>query len=183
MADIDQRLNSKPDEDRRETLLGSRTLPLQGEGAHEDKPSDAENLGRGQRLIKPTTIMIDGQAVKRQNMYDMEEGEGSVWDRELGAPIAGFEARARSVHVPAEKKVADPKQAPKPRTVTAEERIRQSRNEQLKLAEAKATAARAVYLAPYADLLGRFGARTQKPSAGAVSATRKLIGTSTVQAT
>ncbi|EOD36957.1 hypothetical protein EMIHUDRAFT_201303 [Emiliania huxleyi CCMP1516] len=40
--------------------------------------------GRGRRMLKPTTVMVGGFAVKRQNMYDMEEGEGSVWDRELG---------------------------------------------------------------------------------------------------
>jgi hypothetical protein len=37
----------------------------------------------GKRKIKATTVMVDGHAVKRQNMYDMEEGEGSVWDREV----------------------------------------------------------------------------------------------------
>ena len=30
-------------------------------------------------------MMVDGQRVKRSNMYDMEGGERSVWDQELGA--------------------------------------------------------------------------------------------------
>merc|ERR1711938_13686 len=28
--------------------------------------------GRGRRMLKPTTVMVGGFAVKRQNMYDME---------------------------------------------------------------------------------------------------------------
>ena len=39
---------------------------------------DTISQGRSKRKIVPTTCMVDGFAVKRQNMYDLAEGEGSV---------------------------------------------------------------------------------------------------------
>ena len=51
------------------------------EAAHGTTDEAEASLGRAKRKIKPTTCVVDGFAVKRQNMYDMEEGEGSVWDR------------------------------------------------------------------------------------------------------
>ena len=43
--------------------------------------ADEKSLGRAKRKIKPTTCIVNGFSVKRQNMYDMEGGEASVWDR------------------------------------------------------------------------------------------------------
>ena len=43
-----------------------------------DEPDEPISQGRGKRKIVPTTCMVDGFAVKRQNMYDLDEGEGSV---------------------------------------------------------------------------------------------------------
>lgn len=44
----------------------------------DDEPDEPISQGRGKRKIVPTTCMVDGFAVKRQNMYDLDEGEGSV---------------------------------------------------------------------------------------------------------
>ena len=50
--------------------------------------------------VRPTTVIIDGHAVKRGNLYDLEEGEASVWDRELSAhEPAAFAARDRARYV------------------------------------------------------------------------------------
>ena len=43
-----------------------------------DEPDEPVSQGRSKRKIVPTTCMVDGFAVKRQNMYDLDEGEGSV---------------------------------------------------------------------------------------------------------
>ena len=46
-------------------------------------------------------MTINGHQVKRQNMYDMEEGEGSVWDRELSGKVdAAFQYRERTAPPP-----------------------------------------------------------------------------------
>ena len=156
---------SGPTAHRRETLLNSRTLPSKNEDQL-DQAGGEEQLGRGQRLIKPTVAMVGGYAIKRQNMYDMEEGEGSVWDRELGKEPKGFKARERMKYMSAKKEdVAKPK----PRVHSAEEKIRQARNEQLKAAEGNAARARAAFLAPYAGILRRFGARELPPPADTVN--------------
>merc|ERR1740139_10219 len=70
--------------------------------AQEQQPAAASSAasadisqGRGKRKIVPTTCMVDGFAVKRQNMYDLDEGEGSVWDRELGEKDATFAGQER----------------------------------------------------------------------------------------
>lgn len=93
-----------------------------------DDPDETISKGRGKRKIVPTTCMVDGFAVKRQNMYDMEEGEGSVWDRELGEKDIAFAGQDRKEwDAPRE-----PKAAKKgPRVASAAETDRLPRGEQL----------------------------------------------------
>jgi len=119
--------------------------------------------GRGRRMLKPTTVMVGGFAVKRQNMYDMEEGEGSVWDRELGegASDPAFAARQRPAQqaAPAKKKAPPAK---KPRVASAEEAVRARRRQEFKAAEAAAVKKRVAYLAPHAEVLSLFGCKLPK---------------------
>ena len=92
------------------------------DGAERADPSSGQpDSSRKKRMIKPTTVMVDGFAVKRQNMYDMEEGEGSVWDRELGVQSQDFAARPR-----AQPAASAPRAVPKaPKQMGAEEKLRQ----------------------------------------------------------
>eukprot|EP00966_Prymnesium_polylepis_P131791 3047998-Prymnesium_polylepis.1 len=65
--------------------------------------------------------MVDGQAVKRANLYTMDEGESSVWDRELGSGGgADHSAPARAAPVPAAKKRKPTMPRPAP-VLTAEQ--------------------------------------------------------------
>ena len=122
----------------------------------------------GKRKVRATTVMVDGHAVKRQNMYDMEEGEGSVWDRELSAggvyADPAFAYREREAPAPvAEKPKAKAPAAP--REASAEEKERLKRNEQMKAAKKAQAKARLRFLEPHRQILGRFGASLPKLSA------------------
>ena len=61
-----------------------------------DEPDEPISQGRGKRKIVPTTCMVDGFAVKRQNMYDLDEGEGSVPQLWLRI-VTGLASEQRSV--------------------------------------------------------------------------------------
>lgn len=100
----------------------------------------------------------------RQNMYDMEEGEGSVWDRELsGKTDAAFEYRERvAPAAPAAKK---PKVAA-PRVQSAEEKERLGRNETMRRDKLKFAEARARFLEPHRGVLERFGVKLEQCSGG-----------------
>jgi len=96
--------------------------PVKGQQCDASEDLDETiSKGRGKRKIVPTTCMVDGFAVKRQNMYDMEEGEGSVWDRELGEKDVAFAGQDRKeCDAPRE-----PKAAKKgPRVASAAETVR-----------------------------------------------------------
>ena len=86
-----------------------------------DEPDEPISKGRGKRKIVPTTCMVDGFAVKRQNMYDLEDGEGSVWDRELGEKDVAFAGQDRKEwDAPRERKAAKKG----PRVASAAETVR-----------------------------------------------------------
>ena len=128
-------------------------------------PSD---IVSGKRKVRSTTVMIDGYAVKRQNNYSLEEGEGSVWDRELSAggvyADPAFAYREREAPAPvAEKPKAKAPAAP--REASAEEKERLKRNEQMKAAKKAQAKARLRFLEPHRQILGRFGASLPKLSA------------------
>ena len=46
---------------------------------------DPEEVRQSKRAKVSRTIVIDGHTILRSNNYDLEEGERSVWDQELGA--------------------------------------------------------------------------------------------------
>lgn len=134
-------------------------------------PADGNNLiVSGKRKVRATTVMVDGQAVKRQNMYDMEEGEGSVWDRELsGKTDDAFAYRERAAPTAPPPKKAAPKPAG-PRAVSAEERQRLDRNEVMRAAKDASAAARARFLEPHRAILERFGAQLPHAPKGSKAA-------------
>ena len=121
----------------------------------------AEGSVLGKRKVKATVVQIGNQFVKRQNMYDMEQGEGSVWDRELsGHTDAAFEYKERAAPalLPKVKKQAAP------RVQSAEEKERLERNDTMRSAKEATAATRARFLEPHRATLERFGARL--PAAG-----------------
>ena len=151
-----------------------------------DEPDEPISKGRGKRKIVPTTCMVDGFAVKRQNMYDMEEGEGSVWDRELGEKDVAFAGQDRKEwDAPRERKAAKKG----PRVASAAETVRRhlapphvaspiagpsvpgsqcrcdpaqdrlAKNALMKAAREEATARRRAFLEPHRAVLARFGAK------------------------
>ena len=144
-----------------------------GGGSSSSAPKEALSAV-GKRKVKPTTMMIGGHAVKRQNLYGMEEGEGSVWDRELSGktdanfayrerPAASADDEAESKKERKRAKQADSEKVERrPREKTAEEKERIERNEGLKQAREAAQATRARFLQPYASVLAKFGAKLPK---------------------
>ena len=142
----------------------------------------------GKRKVKATTVMIGGHAVKRQNLYDMEEGEGSVWDRELsGKTDAAFEYKDRVAPKAAAAAAsagsanhAAKKQKPSsggPKKQSAEEKERLERNEMMRSAKNATSAARYQFLEPHREVLQRFGASLPKaPSASSSSSSSSSSG-------
>ena len=141
---------------------GASAPPPSGDSPGEKEEPEPEKVG-GKRKVKPTVMMVNGFAVKRQNMYDMEEGEGSVWDRELSTKSNdAFAAKDRSEHRPVPKPSAPRVQKPKeavPREVSSEEASRLKRNDELRAAQKEALAKRTAFFQPHAAILERFGCK------------------------
>ena len=136
----------------------------------------ASNIVSGKRKVRPTTVMIDGHAVKRQNNYNMEEGEGSVWDRELssGGAYADPAFAYRERKAPTQAAVPPkPKAQPVPRVQTAEEKERLLRNEEMRAAKQGALQARLRFLEPHRHILAHFGALLPQPSAAEQAASAR----------
>ncbi|MDC0526039.1 hypothetical protein OAO87_03475 [bacterium] len=129
------------------------------------------------RAIKSTTVMVDGHAVKRANMYTMDSGESSVWDQELGEASAEGPAESRVPRPPKPVVKKARMGAPVPPVLSAQQVRRQQRNEELREAKAQTASRRAAFLSPHADVLARFGASvpsagaTEEPPEGALEAT------------
>ena len=134
--------------------------PARAAPAPAPPPPTAPSGAVGKRKVKATTVMVDGHAVKRQNLYDMEEGEGSVWDRELSGKVdAAFEYRDRTAPRTAAAPKPPPKKPSAPRAVSADEARRIERNDAMKSAKDASAGARARFLEPHRAVLERFGAR------------------------
>ena len=134
----------------------ARPAEEEAEAEAEADTAAAAPPSKPKRKVKSTTVMVDGHAVKRQNMYTMEEGEGSVWDREL----SGVTDEAFAYHERPAPKAAAPKPKAKPaaRAVSDEERERLGRNSEMRQAREATTTPRRHFLEPYRPLLERFGA-------------------------
>ena len=111
--------------------------------------------------------MVGGFAVKRQNMYDMEEGEGSIWQTELGqdgrlmgrsgafAPRARTQASA-SASADAVKTKKPAASAAKVRPQSDGERRRLANNDRLRAEAAVLAARRAAWFISQRALLEPF---------------------------
>ena len=137
------------------------TAPRGGSDTDGLNPSD---IVSGKRKVRPTTVMVDGYAVKRQNNYSMDEGEGSVWDRELSAggiyADPAFAYRDREVPPPAAAAPRTSKEkSAASREQTSEEKQRLKRNDQMKLAKHAQAQARLRFLEPHWQILAHFGAK------------------------
>ena len=125
----------------------------------------ADLVVSGKRKVKATVVQVDGHWVKRQNLYDMEEGEGSVWDRELSKksdPAFEYKERA-AMAAPVAKKA----KVSAPRTQSADEKRRRAQNDEMMRAKDEKKVSRAQFLEPHREVLTRFGATI--PAGGAAS--------------
>ena len=50
----------------------------------EEAPAGGLGEGRSKRVGKARLVYVNGQPVLRENLYDLEDGEPSVFDKELG---------------------------------------------------------------------------------------------------
>ena len=116
----------------------------------------------GKRQVIPTLVKIGNEYVKRQNMYDMETGERSVFDSEFdGSQHSGaFAPRERPV-APAGTAAAQPQ--PKvatvprePREVSVAETRRMANNEALRAEKAATLAKRAVFFHAHKARIAHF---------------------------
>ena len=114
------------------------------------------------RKIKSTTVMVDGHIIKRSNMYTMDEGESSVWDRELGTKD-DFTSSSPPPVAKKPKVAAAPRP---PRQLTPQQQQRQRRNDELRALKAAALANHGAFLAPHAYVLSQFGATSPPVTSG-----------------
>ena len=116
--------------------------PAANPGASTATPSSTA-AALGKRKVVPTMVQIGNQWVKRQNMYDMESGERSVFDSEFdGTRDAAFAPRDRPVY-DAARAAAAPKAAPKkPARPPSDAEVRRKENNEALRAEAVVLAAR-----------------------------------------
>ena len=121
------------------------------------RPPEIDQARRTGRVVKSTTVMVDGQAVKRANMYTMDSGESSVWDQELGGADTAEAPGALRAPQPATKKARVSVPRPPP-VLSALQLRRQQRNDELRDAKAASAVRRKAFLAPHANVLARFGA-------------------------
>ena len=102
----------------------------------------------GKRKVIPTMVKIGNEFVKRQNMYDMDTGERSVFDSEFdGTRDAAFAPRDRPVYTPGAPAAAAASSAP-PRAAyvpSAAEQRRMANNEALKADKANLAMRRAQF--------------------------------------
>jgi len=111
----------------------------------------------GKRKITPTMVTIDGYAVKKGNLYDLEHGERSVWDQELFKK--GDEAFAPRDRPESLAKLPNKPAAPrKAREMSSEEKLRQERNAQLRCVKESSEGRCSLFLQPHSAVLRRFGA-------------------------
>ncbi|KAJ1617301.1 hypothetical protein T492DRAFT_893959 [Pavlovales sp. CCMP2436] len=143
--------------DEDEQLPGSSSEPV-------DMTED-ETLGRGKRVLKSRLITVDGQQVLRLNNYDLEDGEPSVFDRELGDDEAeGTQRRVWQPRAePAPKKAPTERKAPSAPSVA--ERNRVSRNDVIKAEKERAgIRCRAVFQQTHKSLFEEFGGNIPEKS-------------------
>ena len=119
----------------------------------------ASSSALGKRKIVPTMVKVGNQFVKRQNMYDMETGERSIFDSEYdGSRDAAFAPRDRPDRAAAAAVASvAPKIQPKPpRETSAGEKRRTSNNEAIKADVAILEERRAHFFAAHSQRIAPF---------------------------
>ena len=110
----------------------------------------------GKRKIVPTMVKVGNHYVKRQNMYDMEEGERSVFAGEYdGTRDAAFAPRDRPVHPPAGS-VPLPRPPPVPKQKSESESRRLANNERVRAEAAMLAGRRAQFFHAHRSALAPF---------------------------
>lgn len=126
---------------------------MKGGTAEDRKQIPLEAVGK--RAVRPTTVMINGQPVKRSNNYEMSDGANgfiSVFDSEL-AKAAPAE---RSRPAPAPPAAKRPKPAAKPREPSAKEKLRLKTNESIRADAAALAVRRALFFHEHRALVEPF---------------------------
>ena len=139
-------------------------------------PITENDIRRSGRARVSRTIEVDGFTVMRANNYDLEGGERSVWDQELGEQPVGRvdEARPANGLASAAPKDAKPRAPAKPRAVPVSESARLAQNDVIKAAAAAAKPLAAAYARLHRGLLEPFGANIPA-EAGALAPTLPLF--------
>lgn len=106
-------------------------------------------------------MVVDGHTILRSNNYDLEEGEKSVWDRELGNNRDDENVSAMpqpsEQPKPAKKRTYKPA-ARAPRVATSDDVARSAMRDRIKAEIADAAGRRAAFAVKHAAALSAFGA-------------------------
>ena len=143
------------------------------ESEEEDEEDEIEApVRRSTREQKSVGVWVDGFFVKKANLYDLEGGERSVWDQELGNSDAAARFGASATAPPPKKKrPAAPatKAAKKPKPAQSKaEKARESQRDAAKSRLPAARACRARFLLEHKAALAPF-----KPALGWCAAAAK----------
>ena len=111
---------------------------------------------RSGREVKSTGVWIDGFYVKKSNMYDLEGGERSVWDQELGGERTWEGAAAAPAPPRAAAPAAAPRAPRRAREPTPQEKRRAAHAASLREAKAGAVGRRARFLLEHEALFRPF---------------------------
>ena len=130
---------------------------------------------RSGREVKSTGVWIDGFYVKKSNMYDLEGGERSVWDQELGGEPT-WEGAAAAPAAPRAPAPAAAPRAPRPaREPTPQEKRRAAHAAALREAKAGAVGRRARFLLEHEALFRPFNGSVGWCAAAAAPGPRAVV--------
>ena len=140
---------------------GGQTVTSTSASSAAPAPAPAPSRS-GKRKIVPTMVKVGREYVKRQNLYDMETGERSIFDSEYDgrrdAAFAPVDRAAHSVSATSTAKSA-PKaaaKAPAAREVSAAEKRRVANNDAIRADAAVLAERRAHFFAAHAETIAPF---------------------------
>ncbi|KAJ1453700.1 SNF2 family N-terminal domain-containing protein [Pelagophyceae sp. CCMP2097] len=141
-------------------------------------PGEPEEPRRSGRAKQSTGVWIDGDFVKKSNLYDLDEGERSVWDQELGssetsaAHLADYDTSAAAPPPP---KRAKPEQPRAPKVLSDVESARAACARAVKADRDAAKPRRARFIEQHRDVFVPFGADVSWCAALAETAPPRVV--------
>ena len=144
--------------------------------AADDEVLETVTSRRPKRAVKSTGVWVGKHFVKKSNLYDLEGGERSVWDQELGGERTWEGASASA---PAKRPAAArPAAAKKPRGAAAPSAVEvalRAHGASTKRATEAARPARARFFKEHAAVLAPFGAKLDWCDAAAAAGPRTVV--------